>query len=69
MVENKERGGGQNFLSGLDNVQVHVQDIRKGRMLQPRRFGGFQGMKIFEYVDVDCKGRQHFLVELQNMAF
>ena len=58
MVENKERGGGQNFLSGLDNMHVHVQDIRKGRMLQhawPRRFGGFQGMKMFEYVDVDCK--------------
>ena len=65
MVENKERGGEQNFLSGLDNVQVHVQDIRKGRMLQhawPRRFGGFQGMKIFEYVDMSLlQGKTTFL--------
>ena len=65
MVENEERGGGQNFLSGLDNMHVHVQDIRKGRMLQhawPRRFGGFQGMKIFEYVDMSLlQGKTTFL--------
>ena len=57
MVENEERGGGQNFLSGLDDMHVHVQDCRKARML-----GGFQDMRICEYVDMSLlQGKTTFL--------